>query len=74
MEAVTIELRPQQALTISGVRQALRVLTEDWPQARGPRHRDAVETCLKVIDGHRSASEIRRVLIEAAAEAGLSAT
>lgn len=57
--------------TIGDVQHALRILTEDWPEDRGPRHRDAVETCLKVIDGHRSSAEARRALTEAAAEASL---
>ncbi len=43
----------------------------DWP-VRGPRHRDAVETCLKVADGHRVASEARAALIAAASEAGIA--
>jgi hypothetical protein len=59
-------------IVIADVDTALRLLTEDWPQQRGPRHRDAVETCLKVIDGHRSSAEARRALAEAAVEAGFS--
>jgi hypothetical protein len=39
-----------------------------WPLNRGPRHRDAVETCLKVLEGDRSTAEARRALIEAARE------
>ena len=36
------------------VEQARDLLMNDWPSRRGPRHRDALETCLKVLDGHRS--------------------
>ncbi|MBD0416202.1 DUF982 domain-containing protein [Oryzicola mucosus] len=53
--------------------QALNSLTSLWPSQRGARHRDAVETCLKVLDGHRSAEDARMALIEAAREAGLLA-
>ncbi|MBX3577474.1 MAG: DUF982 domain-containing protein [Rhizobiaceae bacterium] len=45
----------------------------DWPGERGPAHRDAYETCLKVIDGHRSAADARARFAEAARAAGLLA-
>ena len=41
-----------------------------WPE-RGPRHRDASETCLKVFDGHRSTADARNRFVEAAREAGI---
>jgi hypothetical protein len=47
--------------------------TDAWPLNRGSRHRDAVETCLKVLEGGRSTAEARRVLIEAARESGVLA-
>jgi hypothetical protein len=60
------------ARQLSTVREVLDALTLAWPEeARGPRHRDAVETCLKVLDGHRSASDAVMALQAAAAEAGL---
>ncbi|MDI6026024.1 DUF982 domain-containing protein [Corticibacterium sp. UT-5YL-CI-8] len=58
---------------IRDARQALDSLTSLWPSQRGARHRDAVETCLKVIDGHRSTEDARLALIEAAREADLLA-
>jgi hypothetical protein len=69
-EAITIGLPHGQPVTVATAANALQLLTEDWPEPRGPRHRDAVDTCLKVIDGHRSSQEVRRALVEAAAEAG----
>ncbi|MGO4842821.1 DUF982 domain-containing protein, partial [Rhizobiaceae sp. 2RAB30] len=39
----------------------------------GPRHRDAVDTCLKVLDGHRSTIDARNAFIEAAREAHILA-
>lgn len=60
--------------TISTVRQAYDFLTTLWPEdARGDRHGDAAGTCLKVLDGHRSAIEAEEALREAAAEAGMTA-
>lgn len=59
---------------IGSVREAIGLLSStDWPGMRGPRHRDAVETCLKVVNGHRSTVDARRSFIEAAREAGLLA-
>ena len=56
---------------VESVEGALALLTSAWPEsARGPRHRDAVETCLKVIDGHRSAADAESALRLAAEEAG----
>lgn len=71
---VTLEGDGLGRTRISDVASALHLLTERWPEQRGPRHRDAVDTCLKVIDGHRSSQEARRALIEAASEAGFSVT
>jgi hypothetical protein len=47
-----------------------RLANVDWPE-RGPRHRDAHETCLKALDGHRSTEDARREFVEAAREAGV---
>lgn len=57
---------------VATVADALSLLQDvDWP-VRGPRHRDAVDTCLKAEDGHRVAADARRALVEAADEAGLA--
>ena len=59
--------------SLETVQDVLDALTLAWPEdARGPRHRDAVETCLKVIDGHRSASDAESALFLAAEEAGFA--
>ncbi|MDQ6434560.1 DUF982 domain-containing protein [Mesorhizobium sp. LHD-90] len=54
-------------------RQARDLLSQRWPERRGPRHRDAFETCLKVIDGHRSSVDAEARFREAAEEAGILA-
>ncbi len=53
------------------VEQARDLLMNDWPSRRGPRHRDALETCLKVLDGHRSTVDAEIRFREAAQEAGI---
>jgi hypothetical protein len=53
------------------VDEAKELLMVGWPQElRGPRHRDALDACLKVADGHRSAEDAETALIAAAEEAG----
>jgi hypothetical protein len=57
---------------VGSVAEATELLANvDWPE-RGPRHRDAYETCLKVLDGHRTTENARRELVAAAREAGLA--
>ena len=53
---------------VSTTREAADCLLTVWPLNRGPRHRDAVDACLKVLDGHRSTSDARDAFIEAAKE------
>lgn len=53
---------------ISSAQEAADCLMTGWPLNRGPRHRDAVETCLKVLEGYRSTADARRALVEAAKE------
>ena len=58
-------------IEIRGVVEARDVLVSpNWPQ-RGPRHQDAVDACLKVLDGHRSTVDARMALIDAALEASI---
>ncbi len=52
---------------------ALDFLTGHWPVARGPRAEDAVETCLKVLEGYRSTVDAETTFREAAREAGILA-
>jgi hypothetical protein len=58
---------------VADVIQARDILTECWPVERGPRHRDALETVLKVIDGHRSTQDAEIALRDAAREADILA-
>jgi hypothetical protein len=74
-QPVTILLGPGgEPIAVRSTRQAAELLTTQWPTTgRGPRHRDAVNACLKVLGGHRSTVDARNALIEAAEEAGISA-
>ncbi len=74
-QPVKISLDPAgEPTVVRSTRQAAELLTTQWPTTgRGPRHRDAVDACLKVLDGHRSTVDARNALIEAAQEAGIPA-
>jgi hypothetical protein len=62
---------PDGIRSVATVQEAKRLLADtSWP-VRGPRHEDAVDSCLKVMDGHRSASDARRAFADAAREAGI---
>src|SRR5687767_15883499 len=68
-EPVTLELgRVGRYRRIYGAREAAECLMTVWPLNRGPRHRDALDTCLKVLEGYRSTADARRALVEAAME------
>ena len=59
---------------VATAREALLLLSSvDWPGERGPLHEDAVETALKVLDGHRSAVDGLDRFVEAARQAGILA-
>lgn len=69
-KVVEIEISGRM-LSVSSARQAAALLSStEWP-AHGPRHRDALDACLKVLDGHRSTVDAEQSLVEAAREAGL---
>lgn len=60
-----------ESVTVASADEAVERLAHvDWPE-RGPRHRDAYDTCLKALDGHRTSGNARRAFIEAAREAGI---
>ena len=68
-EPVTVELgQVGRYRQIRTTREATDCLLTVWPLNRGPRHRDAVDACLKVLDGHRSTIDAREAFIEAAKE------
>ena len=55
---VTLELgRVGRYRRIHNTREAAECLMTVWPLNRGARHRDAVETCLKVLEGYRSTTQ-----------------
>jgi hypothetical protein len=60
-------------VVVRSVGQALELLTDPgWP-VRGPRHRDATETCLKVLEGYRSTQDAEVAFAAAVEEAALPA-
>jgi hypothetical protein len=70
-QPVVISLDQGEPIAVRNTRQATDLLLTQWPARRGPRHRDAVDACLKVLDGHRSTVDARNAFIEAAEEAGI---
>lgn len=71
-KAVVVELdRIGRFRHIRDTQEAVECLMTVWPLNRGPRHRDAVEICLDVLEGDGSAADARRALIEAARESGV---
>lgn len=70
-EPVAIHLDGGPVEVGSAAQAAELLAAADWPGPRGPLHRDGLETCMKVLDGHRSTEDSRRAFIEAAREAGL---
>lgn len=71
---VVVELgRVGEFRHIRSAREAVECLATVWPLNRGPRHRDAVETCLKVLEGACPAADARRALVEAARESDVLA-
>ena len=43
----------------------------DWPGERDQWHRDALDACLKVIEGYRSTADAETAFREAADRAGI---
>jgi hypothetical protein len=69
-EAVEIELGVS-VRTVASARSAAQALLDvRWPR-RGPRHREAAETCLKILEGQRPMLDAYSAFVEAAREAGI---
>ncbi|MEX0407527.1 DUF982 domain-containing protein [Aquibium sp. LZ166] len=61
---------PSGTIEVASAQEAYEVLSDpDWPK-RGPAHGEAVETALKVMDGHRSTVDAYDTFVRAAKEAG----
>lgn len=66
---VTVELgHVGKYRSVHSTQEAMECLTTTWPLNRGPRHHDAVETCMKALEGYRSVEEARRAFVDAAME------
>jgi hypothetical protein len=69
-EVVEIELGVS-VQTVASARSAAQALLDvRWPR-RGPRHRDAVKTCLNILEGHRPMLDAHSAFVEAARESGV---
>jgi hypothetical protein len=62
----------RNVLKIASAEQAADLLiSADWPGERDEWHRDAVDACLKVIEGYRSTEDAEKAFRQAAAKAGI---
>ena len=57
---------------VEGAAQAAALLADvRWPGPRDDLHAEALETCFKVLEGHRSTEDARARLVDAALAAGI---
>ena len=68
---IVVSLREGESLKIASAQQAADFLMADWPGERDEWHRDALEACLKVIEGYRSTADAENAFREAADRAGI---
>ena len=68
---IVISLRRGESRAITSARQAADFLMTDWPGERHQWHRDALDACLKVIEGYRSTADAETAFREAADRAGI---
>jgi Protein of unknown function (DUF982) len=62
------------SVEIASTEQAAKLLmSADWPGERDAWHRDAVDACLKVIEGNRSTEDAEKAFRQAADKAGILA-
>jgi hypothetical protein len=60
-----------ETLKVVSAEQAADFLMAGWPGQRDEWHRDALDACLKVIEGYRSTQDAETAFREAAARAGI---
>jgi hypothetical protein len=60
-----------ETLKVVSAGQAADFLMAEWPGERNEWHRDAVDACLKVVEGHRSTEDAETAFREAADRAGI---
>jgi hypothetical protein len=70
-DPIHVGFEASEARTILGPFDALKCLTELWPNARGLRYLKARSTCRAALDGRKSLEEARAEFVAAAAEANL---
>jgi hypothetical protein len=57
--------QPGDVRAIDSAEQAADFLMSEWPGERNEWHRDALDACLKVLEGHRSTIDAERAFREA---------
>ncbi|MBB3656197.1 putative lipid-binding transport protein (Tim44 family) [Rhizobium sp. BK650] len=62
----------RQRITIRTVGEAANALMREWPSDDGEEFLSAVRACLDVINGKADADQLRKAIIRAANEAGIT--
>jgi len=69
---IAVSLHAGEKREITSVEQAADLLmSTDWSGERDEWHRDAVDACLKVIEGNRSSQDAEKAFRQAAHKAGI---
>jgi hypothetical protein len=72
--SIAVTRDPGGSLKIASAEQAAELLmSAAWPGERDEWHRDAVDACLKVIEGNRSTEDAEKAFRQAADKAGILA-
>jgi hypothetical protein len=70
-DPIHVGFEAAEARTVLGPFDALKCLTELWPNARGLQYLKARSTCRAALDGRKSLEEARAEFVAAAEEAKL---
>src|SRR5262245_42266036 len=69
---VVVRLGASRRRSIGSAEEAAAFLTSEWPGERNGFHRDAVDACLKVLEGYRSTADAETAVRDLVARAGMA--
>jgi hypothetical protein len=58
--------------SLGSAEEAATFLTSEWPGQRDAFHRDALDACLKVLEGYRSTADAEAAVRDLVARAGMA--
>ncbi|RCS25055.1 DUF982 domain-containing protein [Phyllobacterium salinisoli] len=68
---VVIRIGDARSRVVASAWEAVECLKTYWPPVHGRTYRQALQTCLDVLDGLKPVAKARRAFVHAAEEAGL---